>query len=73
MMEEHELSSDVLYGASAIADFMGMKSKRRVYHLCEYGNLPVFRLGNIICARRSTLLDHIKSQEHQPGNESTVT
>ncbi len=76
MIEQSELSSDLLEGADEIAEFMGLESKRRVYHLCESGSLPIFRLGRIICARKSTLLSHIKAQEkqadHFPPEPETV-
>lgn len=68
MIEQTELSSDVLYGADAIAEFMGIESKRRIYHLCESGSLPIFRLGSRLCARKSTLLNHIKAQEEQANH-----
>ncbi len=72
-MAQNELSADLLYGASAISDFIwGAENPRRVYHLCEHGNLPVFRLGNVICGRKSTLLDHIKAQEGELGHDPSA-
>ena len=53
---------DLLTGAEAIATFMGVKP-RRVYHLAETQRLPVFRIGNTLCARRSTLLHWIEDME----------
>ena len=63
MTDESELYNDLLEGADAIAEFMfGDKAKRRrVYHLM--GRLPIFRLGNTICARKSSLLSMIRDQE----------
>lgn len=59
------LADDLLRGAEAIADFLfGSKAERRkVYHLAETSRLPVFRLGSLLCARRSVLLDWIAKQE----------
>jgi hypothetical protein len=63
------LADDLLEGADKIAEFVfGDASKRRkVYHLASDAKsgskLPVFRLGNTICARRSTLLQWIAAQE----------
>ncbi len=59
------LASDLLRGADAIAtELFGSPSERRkVYHLAETSRLPVFRLGALLCARRSVLLDWIKRQE----------
>ncbi len=39
------------------------KMRRQVYHLARAGKLPVFKLGAILCARRSTLLAWIEAQE----------
>ena len=77
------LSEDLLEGAAAIAAFMfgDAKKRRRVYQLAEDGRgkdkLPVFRLGDTLCARRSTLQQWIAEREkgqmpkvdatHSPG------
>jgi len=63
MSEPNELFDDILEGADAIAEFMfGNRNKRRrVYHLID--RLPVFRLGNTICARKSSLISMIRDQE----------
>lgn len=54
-------------GAEQIADFLfgDARQRRRVYHLCEAGKLPHFKLGAVICARESTLLTWIEEQERQ--------
>jgi hypothetical protein len=59
------LADDLLEGADEIAGFLfGDQSKRRkVYHLAESGGLPVFRLGSVICARKSTILKWIGERE----------
>ena len=63
------LKVDTLEGAAEIAEFLfddsSARGQRRVYHLVESSKLPVFRLGNIICARKSTLLAHIEDQEKE--------
>jgi hypothetical protein len=58
-----ELHDDLLEGADAIAVFIfGDASKRRkVYHLQD--SLPLFRLGNSLCARKSSLISMIEAQE----------
>jgi hypothetical protein len=60
-----ELAADLLRGADEIAEFIfGDRSHRRkVYYLAEYTRLPLFRLGSVLCARRSVLLDWIARQE----------
>ena len=59
------LANDILRGADEIAEFIfGDKgSRRKVYYLCECTRLPVFRLGSVLCARRSVLLAWIAGQE----------
>lgn len=62
-----ELADDLLRGADEIAKFIfGEKRKgnrRKVYYLAECTKLPVFRLGSVLCARRSVLLSWIAKQE----------
>ena len=62
------LARDLLRGADAIALFVfgDVKHRRKIYY---FGNdakvrMPVFRIGNVICARKSTLLRWIAEQEN---------
>lgn len=63
------LDNDLLCGADEIAGFIyGDPNKRRkVYHLGSgtksKNRPPLFRMGNVLCARRSTLLRWIAAQE----------
>jgi hypothetical protein len=59
------LANDILTGADQIASFIygNPKKRRQVYHLAENAKLPVFRMGSIICARKSTILQWITDQE----------
>jgi hypothetical protein len=61
----HELAGDLLRGADEIARFIfGERgSRRKVYYLAECSRLPVFRLGSVLCARKSVLLGWISGQE----------
>jgi hypothetical protein len=61
----HLLADDLLRGADAIAEFIfgERASRRKVYYLAECTKLPVFRLGSVLCARRSVLLAWIAGQE----------
>ena len=72
-----ELADDLLRGADSIAEFIfGSKSKRgsgrrKIYYLAETSHLPVFRLGAVLCARKSVLLRWISGQESRarlPGS-----
>lgn len=56
------MSRDIMVGADVIAEFLGMR-RRQVYRAAEYGYLPVFRVGALICARRTTLTKWIEQQE----------
>jgi hypothetical protein len=61
------LAGDILHGANGIAEFLygDRKLRRKVYNLVETARLPHFRLGAVICARKSVLLGWIESQEAQ--------
>lgn len=74
MQEQAELSDvlqpladDMLRGAYEIAEFIfGSRANRRqIYYLTETSRLPVFRLGSVLCARRSILMQWIAAQERQ--------
>ena len=54
-----------LRGAEEIAAFLygSGHERRKVYHLVETARLPHFRLGNLVCARRTTLMAWIEDQE----------
>lgn len=56
---------ETLVGARAIALFLfgNGDHRRKVYYLVERNNLPVFRIGSVICARTAVLLHWIQRQE----------
>ncbi|MBZ0138569.1 MAG: DNA-binding protein [Pseudorhodoplanes sp.] len=61
------LADDLLRGADEIAEFVfgNTKHRRKIYYYATDAKLrmPVFRIGAIICARKSTLLEWIRQQE----------
>ena len=61
------LAEDLLRGADAIAVFVfgDAKERRKVYYYASEAKvrMPTFRMGNVICARKSRLLDWIEQQE----------
>ena len=61
------LAEDILRGADAIAEFIfgERASRRKVYYFAECTRIPIFRLGSVLCARRSVLLKWIQSQEER--------
>jgi len=58
-------ANDLLRGAEEIAEFLygDRRLRRRVYHLVATSRLPVFRLGSLICARRSQLVHWVEEME----------
>lgn len=61
------LGDDLLRGADEIAKFMfgDVKHRRKVYYLTGEATkgLPHFKIGSLICARKSTILNWIAQQE----------
>ena len=66
-----EFAGDMLRGAEAIAEFLygDSEQRRKVYHLVATSHLPVFKLGSMICARRSVLLKWVEAQEERHAGE----
>ena len=62
-----DLADDTLEGASAIAEFLyGTKDKRRkIYYLAQRSKLPIYRMGALLHARKSVLLNFITAQERR--------
>ena len=60
-----DLADDILEGAEAIAEFLfgSPEFRRKIYYLAECSKLPIFRLGSVLCARKSVLLRFISGQE----------
>jgi hypothetical protein len=63
--QEHDFAADMLRGAEEIAFYLyGRREERRkIYHLVRTSKLPVFKLGAMICARRSVLRKWVEDQE----------
>ena len=53
---------DLLTGIAAIAVHLGW-TERQVKHQAANGELPTFKIGAFVCARRSTLAKHFEAQE----------
>ena len=62
MNDNIPLADDLLRGADDIAAFLGL-APRAVYHAASRNQIPHYRVGAIIFARRSTLLAWISEQE----------
>jgi hypothetical protein len=68
---EEEFAADMLKGAEEIALYLygDREQRRKVYHLVATSRLPVFKLGSVICARRSVLLKWVQDQEQRHAGE----
>jgi hypothetical protein len=64
--------SDILTGHKAIARFLGLSPRQISWH-DEQGNLPTFRIGRTVCARKSTLLQWIEEQEQARRDQRNRT
>ena len=66
-----EFAKDMLRGAEEIAEFLygDAEQRRKIYHLVATSHLPVFKLGSMICARRSVLLKWVETQEGRHAGE----
>ena len=62
---QQNLPKDLLEGAAEIAAFLFGDSARRrtIFHLAHSDELPIFRMGATICARRSTILAWRRERE----------
>jgi hypothetical protein len=62
MNERPDISQDLIFGADAIADFLGIE-RRQVYHAHQMEHLPIFRIGSTLCCRKSTIANWITERE----------
>ena len=60
----NELSTDMLKGVSAIAEWRG-DNERRTYYLLEKKLIPGFKIGSVWHARKSTMLADIERREQE--------
>jgi len=70
--DDDEFSQDLMRGADEIAAFLfGAESARRkVYHLIATTRFPHFKLGSMICARKSVVIRWIETQELRHANDN---
>jgi hypothetical protein len=52
--DNQPLAGDLLFGAEAIANHLGI-TRRQAYGLIYSNQLPTFKIGGSVAARRSTL------------------
>ena len=73
-MTDHdpEFAKDLLRGAEEIAQYLygDRELRRKVYHLVATSNLSHFKLGSMICARKSVVLKWVRDQEERDAGEN---
>lgn len=78
MVEERtiqaDISDDLVFGATAIARVLGM-TRRQIYHAASQSHIPAFKIGNRLCARKTSLSSWLASLEnsnspHQSNGET---
>jgi hypothetical protein len=60
--DQSPLASDLLIGASAIAEETGL-SVRQVFYFAQRGELPVKKMGRLLTASRSRLRAHFAGEQ----------
>lgn len=64
------LSADeVLYGMPAVAEAFGWRT-RQAEHLKEKHGLPTFKIGRVVCARRSAIAQWLAQREAEARKPS---
>ncbi len=64
-----DLADDLLDGAAEIGAFMNW-NQRRVFYAAEHNLIPIFRIGNRLCARKSSLRRRIEDLEQRATEEA---
>jgi len=64
------LTDDLLTGAEAIGEFLSM-SERQVRRLHDLGQLPSWKDGRVLRARRSSLIAWVEYQHAKRRNTAT--
>lgn len=59
---EENLADDLMVGAKPIAKFMGL-TERQIFYMAEIRQLPIFKIGNKLAARKSKLRQHLTELE----------
>lgn len=62
MSEYPPIAGDLLVGATAIAEFLGI-DRRSVYNCHQMDHLPIFTIGATLVCRKSTLSNWVLERE----------
>lgn len=63
-MTEDKPRADLLYGAPAIADYLGV-TQRQVRYLMEKGTLPSHKIGGKVCSSRGDVDAWLSKQRNE--------
>ncbi|WP_104823093.1 DNA-binding protein [Rhizobium sp. NXC24] len=63
---------EILTGHKAIARFLGLSPRQVSWH-DERGNLPTFRMGRTVCARKTKLVEWIEEKEQRSHSLRNAT
>jgi hypothetical protein len=66
------LAGDLLYGADAIASFLGL-SRRQAFHFLQRGHIPATKQGSIWVASKSRLKRHYQEDRYRPPADRDVS
>jgi hypothetical protein len=77
-----DVGDDILCGARAIGLFLLPKIdggrvrtekqlQRAIFHLAAHTNLPVFKIGSRLCARKTVVIEWIKAEESKRASSVT--
>jgi hypothetical protein len=66
MTNDNNDGADLLYGAPAVAAFLGIRLKQ-AQHLIEARRIPSFRIGKTVAARRSKVIAALEGLEEATG------
>lgn len=65
-------SPDILTGHKEIARFLGLSPRQVEWHDAK-GNLPTFKLGKTVCARKAKLMEWVEGLEQDRRKEREKT
>ncbi|OBX20621.1 hypothetical protein A9995_02670 [Erythrobacter sp. QSSC1-22B] len=66
------MNNDLLYGLKRVAKFLEI-TPRQAQHLHDTDQIPTFKLGKIVCARKTGLNEHFANIDAQLRNAGDHT
>jgi hypothetical protein len=69
MNDTQHQSANLLYGTAAIAGYLGL-SERAASHRIAAGQIPTFKIGGTVSARKETLTAWLKEEEARAADDA---